>query len=85
MQNKFAMIPPPPPPAPHCPQYPPAGGAGKVGPVVNRGHRFVHQRVGLDEGQRLIREGRGRLVHGGWAFTSAAARSGRKRGKKQTN
>lgn len=39
----------------HCPTVP-AGGAGEAGPVVDGGHRLVHQRVRLDEGQCVVGE-----------------------------
>lgn len=43
----------------------PAGGAGEVGSVVDRGDRLVHERVGFDEGQGVIGEGGGGLVGSG--------------------
>lgn len=52
----------------------PAGGPGEDGSVVDGGDGLVHQRVGLDEGQRLVRElDRGREVGGG---SVPGARSG---------
>lgn len=51
----------------------PAGSAGEVGPVVDRGHGLVHQRVRLDERQRVVGEGGGGLVGGRRAFAGAAA------------
>lgn len=56
----------------HTPSLP-AGGAGEVGPVVDRGHGLVHQRVRLDERQRVVGEGGGGLVGGRRAFAGAAA------------
>lgn len=32
----------------------PAGGSGEAGPVVDGGNGFVHQRIRLDERQRLV-------------------------------
>lgn len=57
----------------HCPTVP-AGGAGEAGPVVDGGHRLVHQRVRLDEGQRVVGEGGGRLVGRGRAVTGTGTR-----------
>ena len=42
----------------------PAGGAGEVRSVVDRGHRLIHQRVGLDEGERVVGEGGGGFIGG---------------------
>lgn len=58
---------------PPSPAFLPAGGAGEVGPVVDRGHGLVHQRVRLDERQRVVGEGGGGLVGGRRAFAGAAA------------
>ena len=52
----------------------PAGGAREAGSVVDGGYRLVHQRVGLDEGQRFVWEGGGGLVRHSWAVTGTRAR-----------
>lgn len=60
----------------------PDAGLGEPGLVSQRRHSCVHERVGLDKLQGVVRELNGALKGRSWAVTRTRARSGTEGGKR---